>query len=109
MLRVGCGNSVRNHRPQWPLSPASRFQVVRALSRGGRLWGAGGARKIISWERKVPPLDIEGVRSGRHQRELSIRRQRIQPTMTIGRIQWFWSELLLSSRPSSMVDIVHAK
>ena len=29
MLRVGCGNSVRNHRPQWALSPASRFQVVR--------------------------------------------------------------------------------
>ncbi len=37
MLRVGCGNSVRNHRPQWPLSPASRFQVSGARSRDGRL------------------------------------------------------------------------
>ena len=38
MLRVGCGNSVRNHRPQWALSPASRFQVVQVARSGdGRL------------------------------------------------------------------------
>ena len=41
MLRVGCGNSVRNHRPQWPLSPASRFQVGQvARSIDGRLVNA---------------------------------------------------------------------
>ena len=53
----------------------SGCQVAR--NRDGHLWGAN---EIISWERKVPPLGIGGIRSGRHRRELSIRRQRIQPT-----------------------------
>ncbi len=44
MLRVGCGNSVRNHRLQWALSPASRFQAVRCPEAETGLCGAlGGA------------------------------------------------------------------
>ena len=106
MLRVGCGNSVRNHRPQWALSPASRFQMVQVARSGDGL--QRGALRIIGWERRVSSQGFKPWGDTSVSR-MAHSMQRSQPTKAMGGIQWLCSELLLNSRPGSTADLAQAK
>ncbi len=57
------GDRLFVHRPQWPQSPASGFQVLGCPGAETGVCGAyRGAMRIISRERKVPP---QGIRDRR--------------------------------------------
>ena len=67
--------------------------------------------RIISGERKIPPQRVDVIRgSGRHSCETEGSQQAVKPAYrVIGRIQWFWCELLQNSWPGSTLDLVQTK